>query len=247
MDEQTVIRELLASLKKKQVAVAEMARKGKITYAEAGKRAAEMGKATGEVVFTHLSKLYPEGSVGRDEALRVIEPALKSAHEYSVSLAEAAQEEVNKEAGVGLKPLVPEYNKNSAIELAELLAEKENFLEHENPFVLQAERDVRQVIDGAVRLNAEAQDRAGLEAYVTRIYDDVGLHDGKDPCQWCLDRAGQWTVSEALEAGVFARHPGCECTIVYTPKKGTTTVRVGGSGWQDVDVAKIEARKRYGR
>ncbi len=240
MDEQTIIRALLSSLEKKQQSVARMASRGKITYAEAGKRAAQMGEATGKVIFEHLSRLYPEGSVGREEALRVIQPGLERAYNYSVTLAESAQTTVNNEAGIGLKPLTPEFDSQKAVDLAEFLAEKENFLEHESPFVLQAQRDIRSAIDDAVRMNAEAQDRAGLETYVTRIYDDVGLHDGKDPCQWCLERAGQWTVSDALEAGVFARHPGCGCTIVYTPKKGNTTVRVGGGWWQSVD----EARRR---
>ena len=61
--------------------------------------------------------------------------------------------------------------------------------------------------------NARARDAMGIKQYVVREYDGVGLNNGKEPCQWCLERAGTWTYKEAAENGVFERHEGCGCTI----------------------------------
>ena len=86
------------------------------------------------------------------------------------------------------------------------------------------------VVDESIRKNIEAQGGAGLTVRITRKYDDVGLHDGKDPCQWCLDREGEWDdYQEAYNAGVFERHPGCGCVITYEVGKTRTW---SGGGWQ---------------
>lgn len=71
------------------------------------------------------------------------------------------------------------------------------------------------VVDDFLRTNADLADRAGLAPVIVREYDGVGVHDGKDACQWCLERAGRWTYGEAYERGVFERHTGCGCTVTF--------------------------------
>lgn len=76
----------------------------------------------------------------------------------------------------------------------------------------------RKFYDDFQMSNADMRDALGFSEQVIRTYDDVGLHDGKTPCEWCLARQGTFTMSEAHELGVFERHPGCGCTIeVITP------------------------------
>ena len=71
--------------------------------------------------------------------------------------------------------------------------------------------------------NAEAAANMGLETHIVRTYDGVGLHNGKDPCKWCMDRAGDWTdYQSAYDAGCFERHPGCGCRIDYHVGKTRT-------------------------
>ena len=74
--------------------------------------------------------------------------------------------------------------------------------------------------DDSLMRNAENASGVGLETKVIRHYDDVGLHGGKDVCQWCQSREGEWSYDEANSNGVFERHPGCECTIEYLTEKG---------------------------
>ena len=68
--------------------------------------------------------------------------------------------------------------------------------------------------------NATFQNNVGYTVTVERIYDEVGVHNRKDACEWCLEREGTWEYQDALAQGVFARHPGCGCTIIYYAEKG---------------------------
>lgn len=107
----------------------------------------------------------------------------------------------------------------------------------------------RKVLDDNGKKNIGDAAAAGLETKVIRSYDDVGLHGGKDDCEWCKKREGDWSYKEAIQKGVFERHPGCECTIDYVTAKGTkrqTNWRF--NTWEDVpDHDTIERRKQYGR
>lgn len=90
------------------------------------------------------------------------------------------------------------------------------------------------VLDDEIYQNVDSADNAGLEVRVTRIYDGVGVHDGRDLCQWCLDReCSNVTLAEAYEIGAFERHPGCGCIIEYTNEKGETTFQDRAGKWVD--------------
>ena len=77
----------------------------------------------------------------------------------------------------------------------------------------------RKFYDDFLKENARLRSELGLHAVVTRLYDGKGLHGGRDECGWCLERSGTWTYEEANRNGVFERHPGCGCTILYTTEK----------------------------
>lgn len=88
----------------------------------------------------------------------------------------------------------------------------------------------QKVLDDSIRLNAQNASGAGLEVRVTRVYDDIGVHDRKDPCRWCMDRAGNnMTYQEAYEKGSFERHDGCGCIIEYVSARGVKTYQTGKS------------------
>ncbi len=100
--------------------------------------------------------------------------------------------------------------------------------------------DSVKTVDDSVKNNADFADKAGLEIRVTRVYDGVGLSNGR-VCQWCKDReCKNVTLDEAYRIGAFQRHPGCECEIEYTSSKGITTVQTRSGGrksWVEVDSA----------
>lgn len=101
--------------------------------------------------------------------------------------------------------------------------------------------------DRSMRQNAGNAEGAGLITKVIRTYDDVGLHGGKDRCEWCESREGEWTYEEALQKGVFERHPGCECEIEISTTKGDRRQSDWTHNeWEDVGENNTEKRKDYG-
>ena len=210
-------------------------RQGNLTYSEANKIAAKFGKTYGKHVLDFVREKYPDGKIPEAESLDLIPKALRKSYNYVVELAERAQETVNQEAGVGLKPLKPIFNEKRAEEVAKNLALVEDLTVSDGGFTQDIKQNMMQIIDDAIRLNAEAHERAGMEVRVTRIYDGVGVHNRKDTCEWCTSRCGnQMTLEEAKAKDSFARHPGCGCTIVYTSARGETTIRRGGGWWTSV-------------
>ena len=91
--------------------------------------------------------------------------------------------------------------------------------------------------DDSIKQNASASENAGLVTRVTRTYDNVGVHNRKDDCEWCLSRCGvDMTLQEAYEKGAFERHPGCGCEILYKTSTGTKRqTNWRNNTWSDVD------------
>ena len=74
-------------------------------------------------------------------------------------------------------------------------------------------------VDDFEKKNAEVRNGMGFKQYVVREYDGVGLNNGKEPCEWCIQRAGTWSYQDAVDHGVFERHNGCGCTIEVVEKE----------------------------
>lgn len=105
----------------------------------------------------------------------------------------------------------------------------------------------RKSLDDADKKNVSDAASAGLETRVIRKYDDVGLHGGKDDCEFCKSREGEWSYRDAISHGVFQRHPGCECTIDYVTAKGSQRqVDWKNNKWENIkNSGIIKIRKQY--
>ncbi len=137
-----------------------------------------------------------------------------------------------RKAGVGLNALTPEFNAEKARGLAAVVTESEEITDDYLRNLVK--NNSLGVVDETLRINAAAATNMVLIVHITRKYDDVGLHNGKDVCQWCMDREGDWTdYPEAYSAGCFERHPGCGCVIDYHVGKTHTWSNSKG-GWRDV-------------
>ncbi len=218
-----------------------LAKMGSITYAEAGRRAAHMGRETGKEILKFLQE---NGEVTEAEALTFIPPALRGNYRYSVNLAKAAQENVNKRAGIGLQALEADFDEEKAANLAKHVSEV-----GATPEVVNlVEQNARHVVDATLRKNATAHENAGLQVRVIRTYDGVGLHNGKDGCEWCLDRVGEWAhVADAQAAGAFERHAGCGCEIMYQTVRLNWQKQGKDMTWRDMEPKDaLDRRKSYG-
>ena len=185
-------------------------RDGKGSFKELHDLAVISGKETADEIMKQLGE---ELSV--EEARQIIHPPLIRNHAYIAEMAAAVIGSMYLRSGLGIKALIPAYNIGRESDLVRLAVTA--MLTREAIEVLSLK-----VEDDSIRENAYASEDLGLETRVTRTYDDVGVHNGKDVCQWCLDRCGEdMTLSEAYAKGAFERHPGCGCELLYTTQKGT--------------------------
>lgn len=174
-------------------------------------------------------KLYMDpATVTHDDAVQIFTAVMKKNHEEVARVCAKAQNDMYKKAGVGLKALTPDFNADKARGLATVVTDTEEITDDYIRTLIK--NNSLAVVDDSIRVNAAAATNLGLAVHITRTYDDVGLHNGKDVCQWCMDRVGDWTdYGEAFRAGAFERHPGCGCMIEYhVGKTHTWQNRVGG-------------------
>ena len=178
-------------------------------------------------------KLYMDpATVTYDDAVQIFTAVMKKNHEEVARVCAKAQNDMYKKAGVGLKALTPDFNADKARGLATVVTDTEEITDDYIRTLIK--NNSLAVVDDSIRVNAAAATNLGLAVHITRTYDDVGLHNGKDVCQWCMDRQGEWdNYQEALAAGAFERHPGCGCMIDYHVGKTHTWSNTKGA-WNDV-------------
>lgn len=192
--------------------------------------AQEYATGIGEVISGILGADIDFSAVDAEELETAFVTVMKYPHDDAVAVAKAVQQKINRRAGIGLNAVEAEYQTDAVKAMAQDIAEKKLDAAYVKGKIVNS---VKLAVDDTAKANAEAQQNAGLYVRITRRYDHVGLHDGKDVCQWCLDRVGEWdNYQDALEAGAFERHPGCECYIEYHVGK-THTWANSKSGWTD--------------
>ena len=169
--------------------------------------------------------------MSEEEAKPFMRTLLEQVHKDASKVARIAQEAINRAAGTGLAPLVADFDSGLSDIISEDIAGRELA---EGYVVNQLANHAISGVDNTFIKNAGAHERLGLSVHIVRRYSGHGLHDGKDPCEWCIARAGEWTSNAAAKAaGAFERHPGCLCTIEYESRK-THTVQSRGGMWTDV-------------
>ena len=211
----------------------------------AKKIAEQTGMTTEEVLIKNLIAVYPDGIIPEADLKVLTVSALRHNYEYVSGVAADAQAALNSELGIGMKPVVPKFNSAAAEAIAEDAAKFGSVLEDGN-LQKQIVTNSLQVLDDSVMANAEAHENAGLEVRVIRVYDGVGLHNGKDPCQLCMSRSGEWSYADAQSNSVFARHEGCGCEIYYKSSRNWEYSKGHGNQWRDVTEDEVvNKRIRY--
>lgn len=198
------------------------------SYQDAHDYAAEAA----EVLCDVLERFIDVSNIQQDEAIQILTAVLRANHDDVASVCRKVQQGLNAKAKAGLGALVPDFNMEKARGLAIGITDAEEVTP--DYFRRLVVNNSLSVVDETIRQNAEAQEAIGMYVHITRTYDDVGLHDGKDVCQWCMDREGDWdNYQEAYQAGCFERHPGCGCIINYEVGKTRTTAN-SKYGWRNM-------------
>ena len=205
----------------------EIARKAS-TYADAQKYAQEAA----DTLYQVLEEYVEMGTISQDELLAIFSPAMKQSHDSVARICEKIQRQMNEAAELGVGVMSPEFDAEGIAETVATIAGAEGLTASYIQGLISSR--LMKVVDRSIESNAEAYSNLGLKTMITRTYDGVGLHDGKEPCKWCLERCGTWTdYDEAKEAGAFERHDGCGCVIEYKVGK-THTLSNQKSRWRNI-------------
>ena len=194
--------------------------KGTATYNDADKYALETAKALGKALSDNLQW----GALSEVEYQTVISqvlPAgLESTYESVSNYAGAVQRGLNERYDIKLKVLKTKINAEDILNITKKAKKATAYTEVAGAVNQDTMSFAQNVAVNTMKDNADFQNNVGYTVTVERIYDDVGLHNRKEPCQWCIEKEGVWEYADALANGVFARHPGCGCTIIYHAEKG---------------------------
>lgn len=203
---------------------------GDATFRDADMYSVEVGSMLSDSMKEYITlDDMPNRTLYRNIAQKTIGTGLKDGYGLVSNITSVIQEEMNAAAGIGLKPVKPKLDVQAVDNIVDRAVAAKTQEELDGVLAEPVKTFTRRVADDSAKANARMHNRAGLEVKVEREYDGVGLHNGTDVCDWCKQREGTWTYNKAMAAGVFERHEGCGCEIIYTSRKGVSSRQVS---WQ---------------
>lgn len=211
-------------------------RRGKVTQRELAEYCDYVGRA-GSNAMKDVLKLdaLPDHMMYEEIAEQTITPVMEEMWGDVNNKAALQLRTVDRKNGmnVGIKTgFKPERRIRDVIEIAAGQTAQEAL---DNALTDPVIATARKYYDDFMRENADLRNDLGFTQIVIRKYDDRGLHNGKDPCQWCLAREGTWSLYDAHMNGVFERHPGCNCMIeVISSAKTQVQTDWSTNTWSDL-------------
>lgn len=167
-----------------------------------------------------------EGDIYKGTLIDVLKPCMEELHADIEKYSTAIQANKNYKNGIRLKAQTKKYDSYDAFEMANEIIEDSEGLGNLTGRLLQY---ASQSVDEIEYENITFLDKIGDNLItVTRKYDGVGVHNGKDACTWCIALEGTKTFRtywECMDDDIWRRHHGCGCEIdyecVYTGTKTT--------------------------
>lgn len=215
---------------------------GQATYADVEQLASRTGTRAGRLIAGQLAAISTDGRVTEEQARAMLTGLIQ--HNYGVVSGAAAdvQESLNQRAGLALRAVRPEFNRDRVEGLITEVVGKEDVPAFQGALAQQVENVSLATVDDSVRVNAEAHYNAGLSPKIERIADSKC-------CEWCSGLTGTYEYSRVNNTGndVFRRHNNCRCQVLYDPGNGKK--------WQDAhskrllsaaESDKIRARRTAG-
>lgn len=162
----------------------------------------------------------PDETLYWNIAEKTIKPLLMDCYDRINTNAAMQLHYTDQRANIGIKILRGGNPENRIDQVMQFAVNSATQTELDNALTDPVIAANRKFYDDFQKENAELRTDMGFREIVVRQYDDVGLHNGKDTCEWCVQRAGTWDYAEARDNGVFERHPGCGCTIEHYTDRG---------------------------
>lgn len=200
-----------------------------------------------------VAKAILENNVADEDLLQYATQLLRGDYEKISDFADTVQNASYMAEGIHLKSVRPGFSVEDVKEALDNIGEKENV--EESYIASQIEYVAQKVADRHMQKNAEAANKAGLQALVSRQYisGSYGEHTtSKHPkrCTFCApkDTNGKMLpYPQAYADGIFQRHPNCRCIIFYKSAKGKETFQTEKGTWYDAnDESALQYRQAYG-
>lgn len=214
---------------------------GTATYRQAQQYAIEVSRLIGAAYQKHVnSDTLPDGRMYYNIASRLIPASLDENYNLVAEYAKQVQQQLNKQAGLGMKPLVPQQNEDRVDGLVQLAASEEDYERVSGKLLGAFETYSQSIVDETIQTNVDFHGRAGLRPKVIR------QATGRC-CDWCRALAGVYDYP--VDREVYRRHENCRCTVLYDPADGKRKRQnVHTKRWTDAaDDDKLEKRKQIGK
>lgn len=198
-------------------------RDGTATYVEANEFAIETGDILAKAFHNNLSSsVLPDGRMYYNIAQRIFEPTMTKNYDLITEITNQVQTLLNKSAGIGIKAITPELNKDKITGIVNRVSDAGNF--DDVAWILDEPIKTfsQSIVDDSIRVNAEFQYDAGVNPKIVRISTGTC-------CEWCNAIAGEYNYPDVPKE-VYQRHNYCRCKVDYVVGKDRKNVHNGNTG-----------------
>ncbi|WP_294407820.1 hypothetical protein [uncultured Ruminococcus sp.] len=198
-------------------------------------------QATGAVLKKAFEKSIvesPKSFVEEEMLTEILGDIFGDNYELINSVAENVQKQLDKAAGIGIKPQRADFPSERIENLAKITAQKDLTDKAAlSEFTASVENINGSIFTDYIRANADFRSKAGLQVYVIRT-------DHSGCCEWCAKLAGKY-VYPNVPKDVWRRHKRCSCEIIYVNERAGTYDRISFN--DKADGSKITTTKQVMR
>lgn len=209
---------------------------GRGTYAIANNLASRTGVHAGKAIAKHIVAEASEGTIEKELAVAILQPTMVENYKTVSAAAGSVQRAINRKAGLGLAPIIPEMNQDRIDGLAEEIANAADVGSLAQTLVSQIENASLSILDDSVSDNMDFQYNAGRHPVIIRTAE-------AKCCEWCEALAGTYDYEDVKRGGsdVYRRHENCRCVVEFDPGVGTMVQNVHTR--RMVDRSTVERRR----
>lgn len=193
------------------------------SYFDANDYSVRIGELLSEALNSSTENL---AFMSEEVARELLEPLLTQDHDLIADVINTIQGNMNRENGVGLKPLIPDVDTDRINGFIQKIASGEKLDDVRWMFGEPVINYSQSVVDEGIRKNARATSKVGLKAYIIREAEASGVRTIKRgnksykyaiPCRWCQDLEGKYNYDDVRDTGndVYRRHEACRCKVTY--------------------------------
>ncbi len=187
--------------------IREAMKSGQMSYEEAYACAFEVGSDLSRIFGENINaEILPDGRMYYNIANKVVLQMLKEEHDIVSQAAVLAQQNANRAAGIGIKPLAADFDADRAQGIIDRVS-SQPFDEVKWLLDEPVKSFSKNVVDQTLEKNVKFQGKSGLSPKIRRTA--LG-----DACPWCQAVAGTYSYPD-VPKDVYRRHANCDCIVEY--------------------------------